>query len=196
MSVSRWPSNLVLSLGLALLAFGCARNVVSVSFLKPEIDLSLIRRVAVLPLDNLSREQMANEKVQRILVSELLATGAFEVIDPGEVNRAVAELGPPAAAGIKVEEVKRLGRSLNVQALVMGSVVEYGEVRSGAVSAPLVSLALRIVETERGAIIWSSSVSEGGITLGTRLLGSSRDTISEVTIKAIRKSIYTLFPGK
>lgn len=196
MSAGKLASNLVLITGLALVAFGCARNMAPAVFIKPEMDLSLIRRVAVLPLDNLTREQMAHEKVRRILVSELLATGAFEVVDPGEVNRAVAELGAQAASGIKVEEIKRLGRSLNAQALLMGAVVEYGEIRSGAVSAPLVSLTLRMVEAERGTIIWSSNVSEGGIGLGTRFLGSSRDSISEATIKAIRKSIYTLFPGK
>jgi curli biogenesis system outer membrane secretion channel CsgG len=191
MNYRKFIYNFILIAGLSFNLFGCGGKVAPASFIKPEIDLSLIRRVGVLPLKNFSREQMAEKKVRRILISELLATGAFEVVDPGEVNRAVAELGGKGAVGIKIEEIKAMGRRLNVQALIMGAVVEYGYVTSGTAKAPLVSLSLRMVETEKGSIIWSTTVSEGGMGLGTRLLGASRDTISQTAIKAIRKGIYT-----
>lgn len=176
-----------------LLIYGCAGSIAPASFIKPEMDLSLIRRVAVLRLDNFTRERMAHKKVRRILISEILATGAFEMVDPGLVNREMARLGSQVAAGMKVEEVKALGKRLDAQALIMGAVIEYGQVRSGAVSAPIVSLSLRMVETERGSIIWSCTVNQGGISWGTRLLGVSRDTISETTVKAVRKALNTLF---
>src|SRR3989304_269438 len=107
--------------GLALAASSCARQLAPPSFVKPEMDLSLIRRVAVLPLDNLTREQNAHEKVRRLLIAELLASGAFEIVDPGEVNRALAELGAQAAVGIKLDEIKRLGRRLTPPALALGA---------------------------------------------------------------------------
>ncbi len=100
-------------------------------------------------------------------------------------------MGGQGSVGIKIAEINAMGRRLNVQAVIMGAVVEYGYVTSGPAKAPLVSLSLRMVETEKGSIIWSTTVSEGGMGLGTRLLGASRATISETVIKAIRKAIYT-----
>ncbi len=178
---------------LALLLFGCARPVPIASYKRPEMDLSLVRRLAVLPFDNLTREQFANEKVRRTFISELLATEAFEVVDPGEVARALADMGLQPGMALKVEEIKRLGKALNVQAVVMGSVTEYGEMRSGAVTAPIISFEARMVDTDRGGIVWSVSISEGGIGFGARLLGSTSDTISDLTAKATRKALDTLF---
>ena len=43
--------------------------------------------MAVLPLENLSGDRFASDRVRELLVTEMQALGIFEVVDVGEVNR-------------------------------------------------------------------------------------------------------------
>ena len=56
-------------------------------FLHENADLSTVRRVAVLPFENLTTDRFASERVRQIFVVELLSQGAFDVVETGEVNR-------------------------------------------------------------------------------------------------------------
>src|SRR5215208_3068980 len=58
-------------------------------YVNPNVDLSEMKTVAVLPFVNVSNDKVASEKVLRILVTELLATGEFDVVEPGAVVRAL-----------------------------------------------------------------------------------------------------------
>ena len=181
---------LVLAPGLWLVA--CA-GMAPATYVHQNYDFSLVRRVAVLPLENLSPDQTAGEKVRRVTITEILSTGVVDVIEPGQVNRVLAQQNIQNPAVLLPEDFKRLGAALGVQLLVVGSVETYDRVTIGGVQAPEVTLTLRGVDVESGTIVWATSHTRGGATLMARLFGLTGDSLSEVARKTVREAVATLF---
>jgi TolB-like protein len=178
-------------LGLALLSFlGCRGPQ---AYIHPNVDLSFIQKVAVMPFANLTRDEFAGRKVKEVLIAELLLTGALDVIEPGEVNRVLAKEKIQSVSSLTAVQIKTIGKALGAQAILIGTVEEFGEIRSGSLSAPLVTIGLRMMDVESGTIIWSVNHSKGGFGIMMRLLGVGGGTISEVTTKVVREAIDTLF---
>lgn len=183
---------------LALLAFvataGCAGGPKPTRFTNPRFDFAFVERVAVLPFENLSNDRQAGARATRLMLTELLATGALDVVEPGEVQAALADLGSGSLQP-STEQIRELGETLEVQALVLGTVTESEVVRSGSVGIPVVGLDVRMVETETGAIVWAATYTERGGSLGAKLLGTSGEPISVTTRDAVRGVLRTLVEG-
>jgi hypothetical protein len=150
-----------------------------------EMDFGAIRSVAVVPFSNLTRDQLAADRVRDVFSTMLLSTGAVYVVPAGEVARGVAKVPVGTPATPTTEEVQRLGQMLKVDAVVTGVVKEYGEVRSGSASGNVVSLSVQLTETSTGKVIWSGGSTRGGIGLGARLLGGGGAPLNDVTEKAV-----------
>ena len=63
------------------------------------------------------------------------------VAEPGQVFKIVADLGGPPS-GMTAAQIKRAGQDLKVQALLMGTVIDYAESRTGTVATPEVTIQL------------------------------------------------------
>jgi hypothetical protein len=176
---------------LALTASACGDRPTT-TFIHPQADFGLINRVAVLPMENLTGEPTAGEKVRQLLIIELLSSGAVEVVDVGEVARGIraAKIGDPTSPG--TEEVRNLAAELDVQGLVAGSVQEFAEIRGSGARSTSVSMVFRLIETDAGQVIWSSSVSQSGAGAMVRLFGVGGDSPTERARRLIRKSLKTL----
>jgi TolB-like protein len=188
----RWKIFLAYYLtGMALSSFlGCRGPQ---AYIHPNVDLSFIQKVAVMPFANLTRDEFAGRKVREVLIAELLLTGALDVAEPGEVNRVLAKERIESISSLTAVQIKTIGKALGAQAILIGTVEEFGEVRSGSLSAPLVTIGLRMMDIESGTIIWSVNHSKGGVGIMTRLLGIGGGTISDVTTEVVREAIDTLF---
>lgn len=180
----------MLALGLAA---GCARTVTQPVYRDPNMDFGAIQTVAVMPLQNLTRDTLAADRVRDVLINGLLSTGALYVVPVGEVARAVAraELQSPAAPS--PEEVVRLAGLLKVQAVITGAVHEYGEVRSGSTSANLISVSVQMLEAQTGRVIWTAASTRGGIDVWDRLFGGGGRPMNDVTRAAVNDLITKLF---
>jgi hypothetical protein len=173
-----------LAAALALAASaGCASN--TQVYQDEAMDFGAIQRVAVLPLSNLSREIAAAERVRDVLSSMLLSSGAVYVLPPGETARGLARTGVLAPTTPTVEEIVKLGQALKVEAIVGGTLKEYGEVRSGSSVSNVISLSLTLYETTTGKAVWSASTTKGGVSLKDRLLGGGGSALNDVTEKAV-----------
>jgi hypothetical protein len=122
-----------------------------------------------------------------------LLTGVLDVVEPGEVNQVLAKASIESVSSLTTEQIKNIGTALGAQAIILGTVEEFGEVRSGSLSAPLVTIGLRMVDVESGTIIWSVNHSRGGVGTKMRLFGIGEGTISEITTRVVREAIDTLF---
>lgn len=162
-------------------------------YLHPSYDFGLIKKVAVLPLENLTTDPQAGEKVRKVVVSEFLAVGILDVVEPGQVNRVLAQQGIQSVFSMSVEEYKKLGSALGVQALIVGSVDTYERVSVGGVFFPEVTVTLRAIDAATGAIIWSATQTGGGVGVLGRLFGVGGDTMSETTEETVRDAVATLF---
>lgn len=174
---------------LFLCSVSCSKKVST--FVHPTADFGLIERVAVLPFENLTGDGTAAEKVRQIVIIELLSSGAVQVVDVGEVGRGLRAVSIGNAAQPSREDVRKLGRELEVQALLGGSVQEYASGR-GASAATNVSLVFRLIETDSGEVIWSSSASKTGVGAMARLFGVGGDSPGERARKLVRKALKTL----
>jgi TolB-like protein len=161
-------------------------------YVHPSADLGAVKTVAVLPFENLSPDKLAGERVQKIFFTVLLESGAFEVMEPGHVLQTVRRMNLDPGS-LSMDDIKNLGKQLKVQALFLGSVIEYDDGRAGAgVSAPRVKLGLRMVDTETATTLWSAMPSQSGMSASARLLGIGGDPASQVSEDLIRTEIRKL----
>ena len=184
--MKKTPANL---LPLVLLA-ACASGP---GYQDKKMDFAAIKTVAVLPLNNLSRDNLAGERVRDVFSNMLLATGAVYVLPAGEVARAIAKANVVAPATPSQEEVVNLGKVLGVDAIITGTLKEYGEVRSGNSAANAISLSVEMEETQTGKVIWSASSTQGGIGLMDRLFGGGGEPMNKVTEDAVHDLLSKLF---
>lgn len=157
------------------------------------MDFGAVRTIAVMPFVNLSRDQLAGDRVRDVFVNALLATGAVYVLPTGEVARGIARAEIPNPQTPSPEEIVKLGKAIKAEAAIIGTLREYGDVRSGTASANAISMSLQVIETETGRVVWSASTTKGGITLSDRLFGGGGQPMDVVTLKAVNDLINKLF---
>lgn len=184
--------HLLLAGTLVVLA-GCAPAVTSSVFRDPNMDFGAIQTVGVLPFQNLSRDNLASDRVRDVFVNRLLSTGALYVVPVGEVSRALARAEIPAVPTPAPEDVIKLSGALKAQAIITGVVQEYGEVRSGASAANLISVSVQMLEAQTGRVVWTASSTKGGISMVDRLFGGGGQPMNDVTRDAIEDVIQKLF---
>jgi len=191
----RWERLKILFSGLlTILFFTCCGGKGTPSFyMNQDVDFSFIKRVAVLPFENLTNERFAGDMVRQVVISELLATGLVEVTVPGDPISAIEKLRLKPGDPISADQIKTVGKDLKVQAVILGAVEEFGEVRYGNVSAPEVSITIMMADTSSGSIIWSVTKSKGGAGFWARHFGARSDTMSETVIAVVREALKTLF---
>jgi len=158
-----------------------------------DMDFGAVQSVAVMPFVNLSRDQMAGERVRDVFMTSLLATEGVYVIPAGEVAKGIGIAGLTNPLAPSKEDVMKFGSVVKVDAVITGVLREYGEVRSGSSASNVISLSLQMMEIQTGKVIWAASVTKGGITLKDRLLGGGGDPLNDVTKEAVDELIKKLF---
>ena len=164
----------------------------STTFVHPEYNFSYTERVAIVPFENLTDDQGAGARATRYYLAEMLATDAFDVVEPGEVTKALAEVNLIRTADITQDQAKVLGEKLGVQALILGSVGESASRRGGSRTTTTVALVVRMVETDTGITVWSSTTDADSRTFSSSLFGTAERSASEVMRIAIKRSVGEL----
>jgi hypothetical protein len=72
-------------------------------------------------------------------------------------------------------------------------VEKFGEVRTGNISAPEVTITLMMADASSGSVIWSVTKTGGGASFMARHFGARSDTMSEAVIRVVREAIETLY---
>jgi hypothetical protein len=184
----------IATITLAALAPGCAaRKSAEVTYRDPQMDFSLVQKVAVLPFENLTTANTAAERVRDVFMTMMQATGSSYVLPPGEVARGVDRASIARPTTPTAEEVVNLGKVIGVDAVITGVVREYGEVRSGSSSAGVVSVSLQMMETQTGKVVWSASATRGGVDAADRLFGGGGQPMDQVTADAVSDLLDSLF---
>lgn len=158
-----------------------------------KMDFGAIQNVAVMPLANFTRDSQASDRVRDVFIAKLLSTGALYVVPVGEVAKGIAKTEVVTPTAPSPEEVVKFGSAIKVQAVIVGAVREYGEVRSGTAAANVISVNLQMIEAQTGRVVWSGSSTKGGISVSDRLFGGGGQPMDYVTEKAISDLIDQLF---
>jgi PBP1b-binding outer membrane lipoprotein LpoB len=176
---------------LALQLAGC-RAAAPPVHMQQDVDFSYIKRVAVMPLNNLTGGKFADDIVRQVVINQLLASGLVDVVVPGDVLSAGEKLGIKTLDAADQEQIKSIAAALKVQAVIHGSVIKFGESRSGNVSFPEVTIALMMSEASSGSIIWSVTRTSDQPGFMARHFGASADTMSETVFKVVQQAVQTL----
>ena len=182
---------------LLVLFSGCAaKRGGQVTFHEQAMDFSLVHTVAVLPFSNLTATQTAGERVRGVFMTMLQATGQIYVLPTGEVQRGLARVEMPNPSQPSEQDAVSLGKALGVDAVITGSVLEYGEARSGSASANYVSISVQMQETKMGKVVWSAQSTRGGVSAADRMFGGGGQPMNVVTADAVNDLMDKLFKVK
>ncbi len=172
-------------------ALACASGIAPTNFVNPDFDFGFVEKAAVLPLENLSNDQQAGVRATRLLITELLASGAVDVVEPGEVRAAVESVADRRRIPT-TEQVVEIGKRLGVQAILVGTVTQSENLRSGTVAIPVVTLDVHMLETETGTAVWATTHSEKGGGASAKWLGTGAEPIAETTRRCVQAIVRTL----
>jgi TolB-like protein len=175
----------LLFVALTLAMVGCSAPA---RYVNPTADLGGLKTVAILPFESVTNDKLCADRVQKIFFTELLAIGAFQVVEPGQVSFTLRRerLGGEA---LTPEDMKKLGQALRVEAFFVGAVIEYDDGRAGPVPNPRVKLQIRLIEAETGETLWSVSPARVGATVAARLFGIGGAPASVIAEELIRKEL-------
>jgi TolB-like protein len=171
---------------------GCAGRSSTESFLRTEVDLGYIEKVAVLPFENYSTEPLSAQRSRELVITQVLASGMFDIIDKGYVDSVLRTEAISAGVPIDPLTLRRLGERLGAQGFILGSVDYAGMGQAGNAAYPELSLTLRLVDSESGFVIWQASGRGSGYSVWERLFGVSPKDEFQVTLKLIRRLLATM----
>ncbi len=157
------------------------------------MDFGSLRTVAVLPFQNLSRDNLAADRVRDVFQNALLASEAVYVVPNGEVARALGRVAVMNPTAPSTEEIVKLGQALKAEGIVTGTVKEYGEVRSGTAVGLAISLSVQMQETGTGKVIWTGTTTKGGVSFSDRLFGGGGTPMNHLTEEAVDDLLNKLF---
>jgi hypothetical protein len=119
-------------------------------------------RIAIITFDNLTEQQRAGDIVSVLLLSELWRQG-YEVVEPGDVAAALAELRSLPRGEISTEEISQLREKLLVDLVVTGTVYQFVPGRGGNSDLPpQVEMGLRLINAVDGRVLASVSSTRVG----------------------------------
>jgi len=171
-------------------SYGCTHSVRY--FVRPDTDLTKIKKVAVLPFENHTQDRYANEKIRELVMMGLLKRGV-DVIEPGEVNDILRLMRIRSVKRLTKEEIIEMGKRLNIDAIITGSVNTYEKKRALSVTYPEVSIYINLIDTDSGNILWATWHTSGGADFWTRHFGIETKTIDEVSQKVVKEALDTVF---
>lgn len=177
----------------AILFFGCGGPR---AYLNPEADMGFYRRIAIAQFQTLTEDPRAGQKVQRILITELLKHKGFEIVPLGQTAKVEAEtrteLSLSADAALDSVAMKTIGEKTGAHGIILGIVRDYRMERVGQEEFPLVSFSLQLADAPTGRIVWDVSIDErGGPKMPIFSFGETH-TLAELTTKLCRSALETL----
>ena len=176
----------ILSAMLLLLA-GCGSSSVTRSFMRENTSLAHIQTVAVLAFEGGGDAP----RIREFTMTQLLASGIFDVVDKGRVDNLLAQEALAEGAPLDPATMRRLGQRLNVQGFILGSVQQVSASRGSAVFSEI-TMTLRLIDSETGTLLWQASGRGSGYSLTDRLFGMAPKDSFEVTMALLRDLFATI----
>ncbi len=159
------------------------------SYVRENTNVMLIRTIAVLPFEGSGR----TARIRELTITQLLANNMFDVIDKGLVDKFMQQEAIQGGAPLDIFTLRRIGESLDVKAVMLGSVEEVTNSR-GSASYDEITMTLRIIECETGQILWQASGMRSGYSTADRLFGMAPKDRFQVTLDLLYDLMDTIAP--
>ncbi|MBI5560783.1 MAG: hypothetical protein HY883_05865 [Deltaproteobacteria bacterium] len=152
----------------------------------------VLKTAAVLPLENLTENPLAAEVIRDYIKQELKEKGVISVADDAAIEEFLSARRIRYTGAITKAAVREMGKILGADAVLVGSVNYYSQIRNNLVAG----VACRLVSTADGNIIWAENLTytgrdfEGIFGLGTV---KSLERLASMVVKDIIGSIADRF---
>jgi TolB-like protein len=110
---------------------------------------------ALMPFENLSGREDQSEIFTRVFFAQLVATGAFDVVDPVRIDAAMDSLRIRATGSMTIDQLRAMADTLHVPYILLGSVLESATIHDPDGDIPSVGASLRLVEARTGKVVWA-----------------------------------------
>jgi len=174
-------------LGMVLVISGCSSGSLTESYMRENTSLSYIKTIAVMPFEGGGRAP----RIRELTTTQLLASGLFDVVDKGRVDNFLQQEAIAPGTPLDGFTIKRMGESLKVNALLLGSVEQATETRGNSRFSEMI-MTLRLVDTETGLLLWQASGRGSGYSLTDRLFGFAPKDSFEVTLELLDALFATM----
>ncbi len=167
-------------------------------FVLESANLEYIKKVAVLPFNNLTADNYAGEKLKSAVIMEVLERDVFEVAEDGEVNKVIAEVFRDLGyregdlVALDMETIQIVSEKLDTNAVFVGTVESYGQTRSGSGTYSIVSMNLQLIEANSGTTIWRGSYSKVGHSALKTVFGMEQQNELSITREVVKMLLDTL----
>lgn len=143
-------------LGALALTVGCASTTLH-SYAKPatgQRQYGKIKKVAVLPFDSVAEGAQVPKAVGDVFLQQLLSRETFDAVEePRYVAALMKKLKLRNTEELDREIVRKIGEELKAEALVLGTVLLFGEEKGSEITE--FSLRTDLVDAETAEILWS-----------------------------------------
>jgi TolB-like protein len=119
-------------------------------------------RAALMPFENLAGREEQSEIFTKVFFAQLVASGAFQLVDPTRVDAAMDSLGIRAAGSMTIADVRTMAEALDVPYLLFGSVLESETIQMASGPVPSVGATLRLMEATTGRALWAGVLFRSG----------------------------------
>lgn len=183
-----------LLLGFFLGLTGCSLPFIgkSKAFVRENVDFGFVKKIAVLPVENNSKDEFAPELVRDVTITRILAMKLFDVTDKGLVDSFLKEEAIDPGKPLDTATIKRLGQKLNVQCVLLTTLDIAADSRQGSMSYPEISVTLRLLEVETGLVIWQAGGHQSGDSIWRRLFGLAGRDKYQVTVSLVEDILRTI----
>jgi curli biogenesis system outer membrane secretion channel CsgG len=118
-----------------------------------------VRKVAILPFK--APTELIGASVSDMFVTECLRAGRYELVERGQMSQVLSE-AELTLAGLSASKAAEVGNMLGADAVMIGTVDEYGTVANRGRTFPVVGISTRLIDCESGKILWSVDLAERG----------------------------------
>lgn len=136
-----------------------------------------VLKIAVMPLK--AATDLIGSSVSDMVVTELLRTQKYQLVERGQMAKVMNE-AELAMAGVSEAKAVEAAKLLGAEAVVIGTVDEYGTQMKGGSSFPVVALSIRLIDCATGKIVWSADLAKISSRVDTPLSTHARDVVHEL----------------
>ncbi len=152
------------------------------------------KKLAVLPLVNLSRHQDAPGLLMSSIIVEILKSGNLSLIDPGTVENLILEKRIRLTDRLSLETSRAIAGKLAASYILIGTIHEFSLAQVGSETFPSISLSLRLIDPFDGRIIWTATHSRRGDDSETVFGLGTVKTLEQMSQIVIKDMIDTMKP--
>jgi len=156
-----------------------------------------ISSVAVLPFHNLTKKVNAGVIMTNTIMAELIESGRFSVAKFGDVRLFFLRRRMTSVSTIDKDTLRSLRDEFKVDAVIMGTVLEYEEgditeKKNRGTSPPFISIGVAVLDTRTGRVLAQGEFIEKGSAAG--YLMSNHESISAFALckRIAQKLIVTI----